>query len=203
MSLKGAVERGRCPAPPRPLLGQQYLNLGAGMSTAFEKSTPTIGTESIDAATTATDTRLSSPSCMAPYSQAALTQDNTCTRQSFRAAGPPREALGPIRRPPTQVPSEINHRIEPQQTRSEPAIPMEFLCGITKELMFDPVQIADGHSYERSAIVAWLSRHCTSPTTKSPLPNKGVTANRGLCAAIQRYRDQRLQEKIDRLVLDD
>lgn len=200
MSLKGAVERGRCPAPARPpfLLGQQYLNLGAGMSTAFKNLSPT---ESIDAATTATDTRFCSPSCTTPHSQA---QETACTLQSFRAPGPSRVEAGPIRRPPTQVPSETD-RIEPQQTwpRSESSIPMEFLCGITKELMIDPVTIADGHSYERSAIVAWLSRHCTSPTTKCPLPNKGVTANRSLCTAIQRYRDQRLQETITRLVLDD
>ena len=39
---------------------------------------------------------------------------------------------------------------------SEP--PSSFLCPITSALMIDPVIDPDGNSYERSAIVEWLSR---------------------------------------------
>jgi hypothetical protein len=80
------------------------------------------------------------------------------------------------------------------------AVPaVEFICGITGELMNDPVTIADGCSYERAAIIAWLARHRISPTTKRLLPNKGVTSNRSLRTAIDRFRDKRLQERLDHL----
>lgn len=36
-----------------------------------------------------------------------------------------------------------------------------------QELMRDPVVCADGHSYERSVIEAWLQKHDTSPLTVS------------------------------------
>ena len=34
-----------------------------------------------------------------------------------------------------------------------------------QEVMVDPVLCADGHSYERAAIAAWLEAHGTSPLT--------------------------------------
>lgn len=40
-----------------------------------------------------------------------------------------------------------------------------------------PVTIADGKTYERSAIVRWLREHNTSPLTGLPLPNKKYNDN--------------------------
>lgn len=41
--------------------------------------------------------------------------------------------------------------------------PEDYLCPITHELMKDPVQASDGHTYERSAIEKWLEIRTTSP----------------------------------------
>lgn len=49
-------------------------------------------------------------------------------------------------------------------------VPPEFVDCITHALMQDPVITADGHSYERSAIEAWLKLHDTSPKTGEVLP---------------------------------
>lgn len=48
----------------------------------------------------------------------------------------------------------------------------EFSCPITCELLFDPVLAADGHTYDRSAIERWLSRHSTSPKTGQQLDHQ-------------------------------
>jgi hypothetical protein len=50
------------------------------------------------------------------------------------------------------------------------AAPPEYLCPITGELLSDPVVCADGHTYERTAIAAWITRH-PPPDTRSPMTN--------------------------------
>jgi len=47
----------------------------------------------------------------------------------------------------------------------EESVPSYFLCPITQDIMRDPVVAEDGHSYESSAILKWLSSHDTSPLT--------------------------------------
>ncbi len=47
--------------------------------------------------------------------------------------------------------------------------PDHFICPITHSLMIDPVSAADGHMYERRAIVDWLVGHSTSPMTGAEL----------------------------------
>ena len=42
-------------------------------------------------------------------------------------------------------------------------------CPITKDIMQDPVQGLDGHTYERSAIVHWLQVHGKSPMSNIPM----------------------------------
>ncbi|CAF2127360.1 unnamed protein product [Rotaria magnacalcarata] len=42
-------------------------------------------------------------------------------------------------------------------------------CPITLQLFRDPVIAADGHAYERVAIVKWIEKHGTSPMTREPL----------------------------------
>ena len=54
------------------------------------------------------------------------------------------------------------------------AMPDEYVCPITQELMVDPVTCADGHSYERTAILQWLEKHDTSPKTGLVLAMKHV-----------------------------
>ncbi|GMH97132.1 hypothetical protein TrST_g5387 [Triparma strigata] len=50
--------------------------------------------------------------------------------------------------------------------------PKEFECPIAVESMEDPVFAADGHSYERSEITAWLINHNTSPMTNDELEHR-------------------------------
>ncbi len=45
------------------------------------------------------------------------------------------------------------------------------------EPMLHPVVTADGHTYERAAIEAWLEQHDTSPLTNERLPHRQVVPN--------------------------
>ena len=53
----------------------------------------------------------------------------------------------------------------------------EFICPITQEIMMDPVVIADGRSYERSAIEHWFKHNATSPITNIILKSKQIFPN--------------------------
>jgi hypothetical protein len=63
----------------------------------------------------------------------------------------------------------------------------EFLvCPITQEVMEDPVITSDGHTFERSAIEAWLGNNNTNPMTGGEITSKALTPNfalRDACAA--------------------
>jgi len=63
-------------------------------------------------------------------------------------------------------------------------VPSHFLCPITADIMADPVVTADGHSYERRAIMAWLEKNDTSPITNEPLEHKTVVPNHALRSQI-------------------
>jgi U-box domain len=67
--------------------------------------------------------------------------------------------------------------------------PKYLLCPITHELLIDPVLTADGHTYERKYIEAWLLNHNTSPITGSFLPEKSLRPNLALKSALQEYKD--------------
>jgi Mg-chelatase subunit ChlD len=60
-----------------------------------------------------------------------------------------------------------------------------FYCPITDELMVDPVMDPDGNTYERAAIIQWLSTHNTSPITRAPLTVNQLIPNRSLRSAIE------------------
>ena len=71
---------------------------------------------------------------------------------------------------------------------SAPAIPDEFLCPISYEVMEDPVLLEDGHTYDRKSIESWLASHSTSPMTNTRLSSKALSPNYALRAAIERWR---------------
>ena len=53
-------------------------------------------------------------------------------------------------------------------------------------LLEDPVVAADGHTYERQAIEAWLSsQRLTSPMTNEPLGDRLLYPNHCLLAAMR------------------
>lgn len=63
----------------------------------------------------------------------------------------------------------------------------EFYCPITHELMTDPVVAADGYTYERRAINAWIqSGKHSSPMTNAPLHHLDLVPNRSLKMLIQK-----------------
>ena len=73
-----------------------------------------------------------------------------------------------------------------RQQRRE--IPDAYLCPITMDPMEDPVMAADGHSYERREIEAWLDRgKRMSPMTGAPLPHTHLMPNHALRNAIQDF----------------
>lgn len=78
--------------------------------------------------------------------------------------------------------------------------PDAFMCPITKEIMLDPVVDKEGNSYERAAIMKWLSGsatttpHNTSPVTRNPLSQDDLTENRALKNAIHEYYEKTGQE---------
>jgi len=49
------------------------------------------------------------------------------------------------------------------------SVPESFLCPILKEIMREPVLAADGHSYERAAITAWIAQQSRRGSVKSPM----------------------------------
>ncbi|GIL87020.1 hypothetical protein Vretifemale_15186 [Volvox reticuliferus] len=57
------------------------------------------------------------------------------------------------------------------------ALEEHLCCPITQEPLVDPVVAADGNTYERLAITAWLEQHDTSPLTNEVLAHKGLTPN--------------------------
>ncbi|GAB4821371.1 hypothetical protein N2152v2_008417 [Parachlorella kessleri] len=62
---------------------------------------------------------------------------------------------------------------------------LAFMCPITQERMRDPVVAADGYSYERHAIEAWLSTRDTSPMTNDMLEDKVLIPNLTLVEAMR------------------
>ena len=65
---------------------------------------------------------------------------------------------------------------------SEVAVPDQYMCSITAEIMIDPVCTSDGFTYERTAISEWLRTKNTSPTTGAQLESKTLIPNRmALC----------------------
>merc|ERR1711998_282914 len=70
---------------------------------------------------------------------------------------------------------------------SDDAYPASFICSITREVMKDPVMDLQGNSYERAAILDWLSRNGSSPITRSPLRPSDLVPNRALKDAIDAF----------------
>ena len=62
-----------------------------------------------------------------------------------------------------------------------------FVCPITQEIMMEPVVTKYGHSYEKSAIVFWVSKHGSCPLTNQQLKLEEIFPNFNLKHAIITY----------------
>ena len=67
------------------------------------------------------------------------------------------------------------------------AIRDSITCPITGDVMTDPVQGNDGHTYERSAIVEWLSRNPISPQTREPMRETDLKVNASIRFLCDKY----------------
>lgn len=79
-------------------------------------------------------------------------------------------------------------------------LPEEYLCPITQEVMKDPVQVADGRSYERKAIQKWYNQgHRTCPCNPDAVLVNPATlkTDRLLKALIKRCLSQERIKKVD------
>ncbi|GLT60643.1 hypothetical protein SLA2020_334000 [Shorea laevis] len=66
--------------------------------------------------------------------------------------------------------------------------PSYFLCPILQEVMREPHIAADGHTYEKEALLEWLgSGHDTSPMTNIRLAHRNLIPNHTLRSAIQEW----------------
>jgi len=74
----------------------------------------------------------------------------------------------------------------------EAEVPGGLVCPITDELMLDPVLCADGHSYERANIQAWLENHDTSPLTGVALEHKSLVPNHALRKVAEEWQNANL-----------
>lgn len=68
------------------------------------------------------------------------------------------------------------------------AVPDDFLCPLTMEVMENPLITRFGHSYERSAILEWLQKGKSCPLTRNPLRPSDLISNLPLKARIQIWR---------------
>lgn len=66
---------------------------------------------------------------------------------------------------------------------------MEYTCPITLELFRDPVQAADGHTYDRAALEAWFAQHPGDAPVKSPC--NGTPMERTLMRSFDFYKAYR------------
>ncbi|XP_044490382.1 LOW QUALITY PROTEIN: U-box domain-containing protein 45-like [Mangifera indica] len=83
--------------------------------------------------------------------------------------------------------SSFNFRSNNRKSEQMPLAPEELRCPISLQLMYDPVIIASGQTYERLCIEKWFSDgHNTCPKTREKLPHLCLTPNycvKGLIAS--------------------
>ena len=67
-------------------------------------------------------------------------------------------------------------------------VPEAFVDPITQDIFTDPVVTADGHTYSRAEIQAWLNTgKRTSPKTNEPLTHTILTPNHHARSMVQDY----------------
>jgi hypothetical protein len=63
------------------------------------------------------------------------------------------------------------------------AVPDDFICPITQDIFTDPVMDSNGRTFQRNAILKWLTENVTCPLTREPrrarnyIPNAMMMTN--------------------------
>lgn len=101
-------------------------------------------------------------------------QDVNC-KVIFKSSSDSHEMKEEDRTPDTQ---KIEHLLMKNRGMGLRMVPHDFICGISKRVMEDPVVIASGQTFERGCIQAWLDEgntHC--PITHKPLSHFQLIPN--------------------------
>ena len=67
-------------------------------------------------------------------------------------------------------------------------IPDAFICPLTLECMETPMMSRSGHSFERSAIIAWVKERGTHPLTREPMNLRDLISNSSLQEQIRGWK---------------
>lgn len=71
--------------------------------------------------------------------------------------------------------------------------PADYFCPVTRDIMADPVQTADGETYERASIEEWFARgKTTSPLTNAVLAGAALTPNKALKRSISTFLEKQV-----------
>ncbi len=66
-------------------------------------------------------------------------------------------------------------------------IPDAFICPITGSIMSEPVSDSDGNTFEKEAVIKWITQHGNSPITRNPMTIDNLVPNRALKDLISNY----------------
>ncbi len=67
------------------------------------------------------------------------------------------------------------------------SIPQAYICPITLTVMTDPYSDKDGNTYEKEAILKWITDHGSSPITRNRMSINDLRPNRALKDAIDEF----------------
>ena len=70
------------------------------------------------------------------------------------------------------------------------AIPQEFVCPLTLEIMEEPAMTRYGHNFEITALLKWLEDHEDCPLTRKPLGLRDILLNSVLQRRIYFWKKQ-------------
>lgn len=90
----------------------------------------------------------------------------------------------------TQIQPEftrIHHLAMDERANRAQALDNKFICPLSGERMVEPVVAADGNTYERRCIEAWLSSKDVSPVSGEPFSHKSLTPNHILASLMDTY----------------
>ena len=106
-----------------------------------------------------------------------MTQTNIYTNQT--------RCLKPIQSAPSSPVDDDDEDDTVYDSDEEDNAPDSYKCPISRLIMRRPVQLSDGHSYEKKEIKKWLKRSNKSPCTGDILENTTMTDNFTLRSIIQ------------------
>jgi len=148
--------------------------------------------------------------CIQKQRQRRQRELQTLNMAGERLEGDPFEG-GDTPRPPIPPPAQsadaaayhknLETILEPSRTLREKIelvgdpLPRDLMCPVTAEIFVDPVVIADGHTYERIAILQWFKKKYTSPVTNLPVDPSIVVPNTSFREQVLALQEKYLKDR--------